>query len=113
MECEAVRQEFDRGKRLLVTDVGSLGGKVLDVINYFDSLPKSWDIHYFHSGAGLSEAMEKDEIQADSVIVLPTDEDLVPGQVYAFAVRRGIKVFIVVGVKSRHLDDRNRLFYLI
>jgi hypothetical protein len=113
MECEAVRQEFDRGKRLLVTDVGSLGGKVLDVVDYFDSLPKSWDIHYFHSGTELREAVEKDEIQANSLVVLPTDEDLEPGQVYAFAVRRGIKVFIIVGVRTLHLEHRDRLFYLI
>jgi len=112
MEYEAVRQEFDRGKWLLVTDVGSLGGKILDVVNYFDSLPKSWDIHYLHNGAELREAVEKDKIQANSLIVLPTDEDLEPGEVYAFAASRRIKVFIVVGVRTPHVEHRDRMFYL-
>lgn len=113
MEYGVVHKEFDRGKRLLIADIEALGGRVLDVINYFSNLPKSWNIHYFHSGVEFSEAMDKGDIQNDSVIVLPTDEDVVPGRIYTLTISQGIKVLVVLGQRNRKLiDDRDLWFYI-
>ena len=113
MEYGVVRKEFDRGKRLLIADIETLGGRVLDVINYFSNLPKSWSIHYFHSGIEFSEAMDKGDIQSDSVVVLPTDEDVVPGRIFAITVSQSIRVLVLLGKRNRKLiDDRDLWFYI-
>lgn len=114
MECEAVRKELERGRRLLISDIGALGGDVLNVIDYFDSLPAEWTISYFETSDGFERALEDGAITSNSVVVLPNDEGLVPGSVYSSAVKRGISILIILGAKQRKLvDNRDLPFYVV
>ena len=112
MECKAVHKELDRGKRLLITDVDTLGGKVLEVIDYFDSLPERWGISYFHSSEEFKEALEHGDIQNNWVVVLSTDEGLAPSHIYGLTVKRNVKILILVGARRDLVDDRDLPFYI-
>jgi len=57
--------------------------------------------------------MDKGDIQSDSVVVLPTDEDVVPGRIFAITVSQSIRVLVLLGKRNRKLiDDRDLWFYL-
>ncbi|MBA7635557.1 hypothetical protein ES703_43161 [subsurface metagenome] len=112
MEFSAVRDEFRRDKRLIIMDIGSLGGNFLDVIDYFVKLPEEWHYHYFDNGPEFISAMESGAIQGDSVVVLPTDESLQPGRIWAIAGKLNLKILALVGSRKLFVDDRDRQFYL-
>jgi len=57
--------------------------------------------------------MDKGHIQNDSVIVLPTDEDMVPGRIYALAVDQEIKVLVLLGERNREVVDNRDLPFFI
>ena len=94
MECKVAHKELERGKRLLIADVDTFGGKALKVVEYFESLPKRWDIKYFYSGEELRQALECGDIHNDLVAVLPSDEGLLPSRIYGLGVKQNVKRFI-------------------
>jgi len=101
--------------RLRIAEVGTLGGKLLAITDEFGSPPKSWNIRYFHNGAELREAMKRGDIEnnSNSVIVLPTDDDLVPTSIHPLAVKSNIKLFVVLGKISSHISNRDLDYYIL
>jgi hypothetical protein len=112
MEYEVVRKELEHRKQLLIADVDTFKKGILDVIDYFRGLPQRWDVHYFHSGIEFRKALEANTIVHNSVVVLPSDGDLLPGNINVLARKQGVKLFILVGLKSRHQEDRQGYFYI-
>ncbi len=86
---------------------------MLEVIDYFNNLPKRWNINYFHNSEELREALERGDVKNNSVAVLPNDEGLVTGHIYSLTVKRGVRLLVLVGARQNIINDRDLPFYIV
>lgn len=111
MEYEEIRQDFEKGNRLLIVDLMTLGGKILDIVSYFSNLPSSWAVNYFHTEEDLQRAIEEGSIKSDSIIVLPSVKGVNLGYIWSSTSIQNFNMLIISIEKKSHIPDRERRFY--
>lgn len=112
MECAQLLTKFNQGNRLIITQLKTIGGMVLDIIKYFDTLPRSWNSYYFSSAESFSHGLSKAVINESSVIVIPSDHGLSLGEVHVYAVKHNINILVIIGNKRQRIADKDRMYYM-
>jgi len=102
-----------KGKSVLVVEATSLADGLLDLMRHLENQPRGWGVHFCPDGEDLRRALQSGKLHTDSVVVIPSDMDFLPGECNLIASKQGIRLVIVVGHTSRKHEDRYKAFYYI